>query len=484
MIDDDHVLKAALRQEFRSFVELVFRIVSPGDEFIDNWHIDAIAWHLQQCAEGDIRKLVITQPPRSLKSICASVALPAWLLGRDPTCRVVCVSYSNELSMKLARQFRQVVSSDEYKALFPGMHLVKSAEGDFETTKGGGRLATSVGGTLTGRGGDIVIIDDPIKPGDASSETIRRKTLEWYSGTLASRRDDPKAGVTILVMQRLHEEDLAGHLLDSGMFTHLNLPAIAQEDQEVPTGRGRFHLFRKGELLQPDREGEAELAELRATMGSMVFSAQYLQQPVPADGNLIKRAWFRQYFDRPGTGQVIQSWDTASSVKDTADFSACVTALAVNRQLFILDVFRDRLAYPDLKREIVKRAGHFGASTVLIEDAGSGMHLLAELKREPRAGAVSFIGRKPDGEKAQRMEAASTMIESGNVALPADSPWLLAFLHEVLAFPNARNDDQVDALSQLINWYRGRVGILQVGIGPFGIVPAGEIISVNHYDGS
>ncbi|WP_300395760.1 phage terminase large subunit [Henriciella sp.] len=470
------LLQELMKADFRIFLEKVFHEVSPGDEFVDNWHLDAITWHLRQCAEGSVRNLIITQPPRSLKSICASIAFPAWLLGQDPKKRIVCVSYSQELSLELARKFRQVIESDWYARLFPSMRLAKRAEHDIQTTRGGGRLATSVGGTLTGRGGDVLIIDDPIKPEDARSESARRQAIEWYGGTLSSRRNNARTAVTILVMQRLHEEDLAGHLLESATFRHLDLPAIAQEDLQVPTGPSETHAFSQGDLLQPLREDKAVLDEMRRTMGSLVFSAQYLQRPVPAEGNLIKKRWFPEYSAKPEDGQVLQSWDTASSVQNSADYSACVTAVASDGRLCIVDVFRERLAYPDLKREIIDRALRFGAATVLLEDAGSGKHLLAELKRSSDVDLPTFIGRKPEGAKEQRMEAASAMIEAGDVLLPREAPWVSVFLGEILAFPNARHDDQVDALSQMINWYRLRSGFPTIGIGRFGIVPAGEII--------
>ncbi len=481
MTNDHLLLKELMRGDFRTFVEKVFREVS-GDEFIDNWHVDAIAWHLQQCAEGSIRRLVITQPPRSLKSICASIALPAWLLGRDPGKAIICVSYSQDLSLEMARKFRQVVESDWYQALFPEMRLKKRAENDIQTTCGGGRLATSVGGTLTGRGGDVLIIDDPIKPEEARSEAARRQAIEWFGGTMATRRNNAKTAVTILVMQRLHEEDLAGHLLNNDTFAHLDLPAIAQEDQMVPIGANRTHHFREGDYLQPDREDQTVLNDMRRTMGSLVFSAQYLQRPVPAEGNMFRRGWLARYSAPPSNEQVIQSWDTASSVQDKADYSACVTSVVHGGRLYVIDVFRERLSYPDLKREIINRAARFDAYTVLVEDTGSGMHLLAELKRSSLAGRISFIGCKPDGPKEQRAEAASSMIEAGDVLLPEEAEWLAAFEHELLAFPNARNDDQVDALSQVINWHRLRSGPLHIGIGPFGIVPAGELILMQEPD--
>ena len=264
---DLEILNAILRQDPGTFVAKVFQTVSPGDNYCHNWHIDAIVFELMLVHQGESRRLIITQPPRSLKSICTSVALVAWSLGHDPSKRFACVSYSQELAGKFARQFRAVVTSDWYRLLFPEMRLAKDTETESETTAGGGRFAVAVGGSFTGRGADVIIIDDPIKAGDAQSETTRRSVNEWFGTTLLSRLDDKKGGAIILVMQRLNEDDLAGTLLRQGGWRHLDLPAIAQEDQEIAIGPGAVHLFRKGEVLQPEREPQATLDTLKREMG-------------------------------------------------------------------------------------------------------------------------------------------------------------------------------------------------------------------------
>ncbi len=471
-------LQAILREDLTAFTEKVFETVSPGDEYVDNWHVSAITYRLGQCLTGETRRLLITQPPRSLKSICTSVAFVAWALGRDPSQKFICVSYSQDLALDLARQFRLVVESDWYQDLYPGMRLKKNAEADFVTTKAGGRLATSIGGTLTGRGADYIVIDDPLKAEEAQSETTRKRVIECYSGTLSTRLNDKRKGVIIVVMQRLHEDDLAGHLSLTSQFKHLDLPAIAIEDERVAVGPGRFHMRREGEALQPKRESLETLQQIKTDLGSLKFSAQYQQRPIPTEGNLVKRAWFGQYSKVPtGPGvETIQSWDTASSAKDTADYSVCVTAVLHNKQLYITDVWRGRLTYPDLKRKVVGHAVDMGTGIVLIEKAASGMHLVDELRREQDARMPRPIGILPDTDKVVRMEAASAMIERGDVYMPAEADWLDVFLVELLAFPRGRNDDQVDALSQLINWIKKRPPM----IGYHGIVPAGEVIHLDY----
>jgi hypothetical protein len=208
------VLQAILRTDFRAFVEYVFGLLRPGEPFKPNWHIDAMAHKVSQVAYGEVKRLIITVPPRHLKSIIASVALPAWYLGHNPSERVVCVSYSAELAKTHANDFRRVVTDPVYQAVFPKMVLARETDSEIHTTLRGRRFATSIGGTLTGRGGNLIIIDDPLKPADAQSQVNRERVTEWFGSTLVTRPDDKQAARTVVVMQRVHVEDLVGHLLE------------------------------------------------------------------------------------------------------------------------------------------------------------------------------------------------------------------------------------------------------------------------------
>ena len=243
-------LDATLRSDLSLFVRKVFATVSPNDAFRPNWHIEAIAHELTRCHAGENRRLLITQPPRSLKSICASVAFPAWALGHDPTQRFLCVSYSEGLASEFTRQFRMVTESEWYRRVFPGMRLKTETRAETITTKGGSRVALSVGGSITGRGADFIIIDDPLKAEDGASETARTRVIDWYDGTLSTRLNDKERGVIILVMQRLHQEDLAGFVIERGGWHQLNLPAIATDNQAVPIGPHERH-HRQGGFHTP-----------------------------------------------------------------------------------------------------------------------------------------------------------------------------------------------------------------------------------------
>ena len=295
-------LDATLRSDLSLFVRKVFATVSPNDAFKPNWHIEAIAHELTRCHAGENRRLLITQPPRSLKSICASVAFPAWALGHDPTQRFLCVSYSEGLANEFTRQFRMVTESEWYRRVFPGMRLKTETRTEAITTRGGGRVALSVGGSITGRGADFIIIDDPLKAEDGASETARKRVIDWYHGTLSTRLNDKERGVIILVMQRLHQEDLAGFVIERGGWHELSLPAIATDDQAVPVGPHEMYHRKAGSILHPERESRETLERIKAEIGSLQFSAQYQQSPVPPEGNLVRREWFRTYDTAPSRG--------------------------------------------------------------------------------------------------------------------------------------------------------------------------------------
>jgi predicted phage terminase large subunit-like protein len=459
VLTQHEALLAALRADFLPFLRFAFGVVSPHDTYLYSWHLGTIAHHLGQVAAGASRRLVINMPPRSLKSISVSVAWVAYLLGRDPSLRIIVVSYSQELAAKLHRDCRLVMEHPLYQQAFPDTRLRRATDTEIETTAGGGRFATSVGGVLTGRGADLIIIDDPIKPDDAHSESARKAVNTWYGSTLASRLNNQETGRIVIVMQRLHQDDLSGHVLRDGGFDHLKLPAIAERDDVYPLPRGLFHERAAGEVLQPSRESLERLEGLRAVMGSYNFSAQYQQEPVPAEGGLFKRKWPRTYDKLPERGSsqyLVQSWDTAIKSGRSNDFSACVTALVQRNEVYIVDVYRDRLEFPDLQRQVIARAERFKPAVLLIEDAASGTQLIQQLNALSPRGVPRPTACKPEKDKYSRAAGVSPQIEAGGLLLPREAPWLADFMIEFLAFPGATYDDQVDALVQLLAWARER----------------------------
>jgi predicted phage terminase large subunit-like protein len=453
----DEVLRAVLRRELPYFIRKVFATVSPGETYLHNWHVDAIAHQLMRVHSGESRRLLINQPPRSLKSICVSVAYVAWLLGHDPTRRIIVVSYSSDFAAELHRQFRMVIAAPWYAEVFPEMRFAKETGLELVTSQGGSRYATSVGATLTGRGADLIIVDDPLNANELHSETARKRVIDWYGGSLVSRLNDKHTGPIIVVMQRLHEDDLAGHLLRQGGWKHLNMPAVALLDETVELGHGRTHLRRSGDILHPERESQHALETIKAEVGSLLFSAQYQQQPVPVEGNLIRRSWFQAYDDLPArssTTRIVQSWDVAMMTGDRNDYSVCTTWLIHQKDAYLVHAYRGRLEYPQLRRKVIGLAAEYGATTILIENAGPGMNLLQDLRTALPDGMSRPIGVKPEGSKVERMAAQSSKIEAGHVYLPKTAPWLGELLMELLAFPNGRHDDQVDSVSQLLLWWQ------------------------------
>lgn len=459
MEDPAKVLTELCRHDYTAFLRKAWPWISGGELLVWNWHLDAIAYKLERISEGETRRLLVNLPPRNGKSKAISVAWVAWMLGVDPTLNFVCVSYSGELAGKMARDCRAIMESSWYREIFPGTVISKarSAAYDFETTRGGGRLATSVSGTLTGRGGDIIILDDVIKPEDAFSDTVRESVNEWFRSTLASRLNDKMTGSIICVMQRLHENDLSGMLIEAGGWDHLSLPAIALKDETIMLARGGVHRRYEGDVLHPEREPLDVLMELKAAMGSLAFAAQYQQDPMPAEGNVFRAEWLREYKAEEQSsawGQIVQSWDTAIKTGANNDWSACLTARIINKDIQLLHVWRGRLEYPALLRKAVALAQEWKPGTILIEDKASGQQLLQDLRSGHYPGVVDPIGRIPEQDKYSRAAGVSSMVEAGKLFLPSEAVWLDDFRRELLAFPNGRNDDQVDALAQLLDWVR------------------------------
>jgi predicted phage terminase large subunit-like protein len=446
------VLRAALGLDFTAFAEFAFGVVRPNTEFKPNWHLEALAHKLSQVASGEVRRLIITMPPRNLKSLFASVALPAWYLGHNPSERVVCVSYSDQLARTHANDFRQLVNNPVYQATFPTMRLARDTDREILTTMRGKRLATSIEGTLTGLGGNLVIIDDPIKQEDAHSEAVRKRTIEWYRHTLLSRADDKQIARIALVMQRVHLDDLAGYLEEQGGFEILNLPAIATKTRTYDLGAGRTYLRREHEILHPAHEPATVLQELKRHMGPIAFSAQYQQSPIPPDGTIIKRQWL-VYDDYPHLAKgdrITMSWDIALSEEGKGDYFACVILLQRKEVFFVQEVIRGQLRFDDLRRKILEVKRRVGTGTLLIEDSPISKGLIQSLEES----SINVTRYSPETDKRSRLIAQSDLFAGGSIRLPKNAPWLEDFTAELLAFPGGRHDDQVDALTQGLAWGR------------------------------
>jgi predicted phage terminase large subunit-like protein len=450
---DPRMMDSIYRTDFASFIRRCFRTLVPGKSLLMNWHIYALAFALEQVRLGKITRLIINMPPRSLKSLITSVAFPAFVLGHDPTKHLIVVSYSSDLAIKLANDCRLILNVDWYHHLFRGMRIspLKNTEFEVGTSQNGFRLATSIEGTLTGRGGDILILDDPLKPIDALSDSKRERVNDYFNHTLRSRLDDKKTGAIIVVMQRLHPDDLTGTLLRDSPdgWSVLSLPATAKQEQKIQISDTEYHVRRVGDLLHAEREPQSVLDLLRAQLGSDIFSAQYDQAPVPPGGAMIKREWVPRYDQLPEwepAYRIFQSWDTASKAGGENDYSVCTTWLYQGKKYYLMNVLRGRFDYPTLKARAISHAKDHKPDTILIEDTGVGTALVKELQD----AGLSAVAVKPEHDKRTRMSIQSSKFESGQVFFPNEAPWLADLEAELFAFPNGRHDDQVDGISQAL----------------------------------
>ncbi|HZJ12919.1 MAG TPA: hypothetical protein VFD26_09795, partial [Methyloceanibacter sp.] len=369
---DEAAFRVALRRDFETFLERSLKTLNPGMPFLPNWHIRAIAYQLERIRRGEINRLIINMPPRHLKSITVSVAFPAFVLGHDPRQRIFSISYGSELSLKHARDFRSIVETGWYARAFPQMRLTRSLDDEATTSLKGFRKATSVGGVLTGLGGNLIILDDPQKPIDAQSKVRRDGLIQWITNTLMSRLDNKETGSIIVVTQRVHMDDLSGHLMSgSGDWEVLSLPAIAEVDEVIPIGDNEFHVRRAGEALHPAHESLATLLGLQRDLGTYDFGAQYQQCPIPEGGAMIQRDWLRFYEalpEREPRCKIIQSWDPASKDGLQNDYSACSTWMVQDNNYYLIGMHRGRHDYPGLKQTALALADRYKPTMILIED--------------------------------------------------------------------------------------------------------------------
>lgn len=456
-----------LRSDLLAFAQRGFYSLNPGAEFVWAPFLEQIAAKLEAIRRGEIKRLIICLPPRSLKSHLASVAFSAWCLGHNPALKIIAVSYGQDLAEKFARDCRTLMSEGWYQVLFSKTRLPgRQPVTDLRTTRHGSRFATSVGGVLTGRGADIIIIDDPLKPTDALSDPARNGANDWYDNTLLSRLNNKKDGAIVIISQRLHQDDLVGHVLAGGQWEVLSFPAIATTEEDVPmaTPYG-IRRFRRqvGDALHPSREPLEVLLGLKETMGEYNFQAQYQQEPAPLGGAMIKTSWLK-YYERgsePQFSSIVQSWDTANKPGELNDYSVCTTWGVRDGRFYLLHVLREKLNFPDLKRAVRAQSAKFRPQTILIEDKASGTQLIQELRAEALFGIKSYEPR-PGSDKLMRLHEQATGFENGLVYLPSEAPWLSDYRLELTTFPGSKYDDQVDSTSQALDHLRALSSGLEI----------------------
>ncbi len=463
----------ARRQAERSlgaFIRQAWSVVEPSSEFRDTWHIDAIAEHLEAVTSGQIQNLLINIPPGCMKSYIASVFWPAWEWATAPWRRYLCISFDQGLSTRDALRVRDLVESEWFATRWPAVRLAadQNQKTRFNTTAGGWRIATTVRGRGLGEHPHRKIIDDPHNTREVMSDAERQTAIDFFDQTLATRGAALNAA-TVVVMQRLHERDLSGHILAAETpFEHICLPMRYEPQRMVTTALGwRDPRQQDGELLWPAHFPAPLVKSLEVRLGSYGAAGQLQQRPAPAEGGIIKRHWWKFY--TPGSrltlDRVVISWDTALKGSQRSDYSVGQVWGGRGAHRYFLRATRGRWEFIELRQQVrdlyrwATEQWPDTAITVLVENTAAGPDIIAALRHE----IPGVIAIKPKGDKTQRVFAITPAIEAGNVFVPgapsADQlscdlsltpVFVQDFLAECAAFPNGAHDDQVDAFSQAL----------------------------------
>ena len=477
------------RRRLFEFVVQAWHVLEPSATFVDGIHVEAICEHLQAVTEGRIRNLIINVPPGHAKSLLSAVFWPAWVWIDHPEARWLFSSYREPLATRDSVKCRRLIESDWYQQRWGDRFQLtgdQNQKNRFENTATGYRVVVPMSAG-TGERGDYVVVDDPHSVDQAESENERRSAIEWWNGSMVTRLNDFTTGHKVVIQQRLHEADLTGDLLVKGGYDLLCLPAEFEPERRCSTAIGWSDPRKElGELLWPDRVTRAHLEELKVSLGSYRYAGQFQQRPSPAEGGIFKRFWWRfwrpAHIDLPpvqvrtSDGEivsiqavpipaqfdtVIQSWDMAFKDRATSDFVVGQVWGARGADRFLLEQCRARMDMPTTKQAVREMSQRWPkAATKLVEDKANGPAVIQELKHE----VAGLIEVNPEGGKIARAHAVSPQVESRNIYLPHPSvtPWVEAFIEEAAAFPNGRNDDQVDAMTQALNRLRTNGSVFSV----------------------
>lgn len=491
LLDLEAIRTLKAERRLRDFVKQAWPIVEPGTEYLDNWHIDALCDHLEATLvafdaqrpgsasdhRAGIRDLLVTMPPRSMKSLIISVFFPAWVWIRRPELRFLYASYARDLSSEHSQLCRMVIQSDWYQQRWGDRFQLLDDDNlktRFSNTARGQRIATSVGASVTGFGGDFVIADDPHNVQQAESETDRYAAVRWWNKAMSTRLNNPRTGVRIVVMQRVHEDDVAGSVLQQGTYTHLNLPMEYEETDTVTPIGWEDPRTEPGELLWPERNDAAFVAKKKVELGSYDYAAQFQQRPVPLEGGMFKRHWWRYWQPRGASlppipvkqpdGTTIyvraveqpeqwdstaQSWDMTFEKTTSGSYVVGLVGATHGPRGYLLpDRFRERVGFPGAVNAVRTMIARYpGVAAKLIEKKANGAAVIDTLTES----ISGLIPTNPDGSKEARASASTARVEAGNWFLPhpAIASWVGEFIDELAAFPNGRHNDQVDSFSQL-----------------------------------
>lgn len=447
------------------FTTQAWQVIEPGTEYVDGWHLHAISEHLEAVLNGEIRDLIINMPPRHMKSIQVAVMWPVWSWLEAPHLRWLFSSYASSLSVRDSLKCRRLIQSNWFQERWGDMFSLtgdQNAKTFFENDKFGYRFATSVGAATTGHGGDVIVCDDPHNALEAQSDAIRENTIEWWTQAMSTRLNNPKTGCRVVVMQRLHEKDLTGHLLAEKGWDHLCLPAEYDGRRIITSVGWEDPRKEQGELLWSERFDQESIDKLKKQLGSYGSAGQLQQRPAPAEGGLLRRSWFQLWTDKmPKIKFVLQSYDTAYTDKTTNDPTACtVYGVFVHEGrhcIMLLDAWTEHMQYPELRKRVQNEWNMTYADGVkpdlaLIEEKGSGQSLIQDLRRVGISITTYNPGR---ADKTGRVARVSPLLEAGLLFVPESKKfpgqpmtWAQKLIDQAISFPNAEHDDLVDTMTQ------------------------------------
>ncbi len=436
-------LAGRARDNLLTYTELTF------PRYRANWHHRLIIDSLESVEAGDIHRLMILVPPRYGKSELSSVRFPAWFLGRNPEKKVILASYNDRFALHFGKHARNVCQSDMHGCVFPGSRVRRdSSSGSlWELEEGGKFVAVGRGGSVTGHGAHLLILDDLIKNvQEAYSENVRDTVWDWYKTTLYTRIEDGAA--IVIVNTRWHTDDLVGRLMseEGRKWTVLKLPAIADADYAYGD-----YTYREGETLWPGKFPIETVLETKGVLGSH-FSSIYQQEPEERTGNIFRRADWKRFTALPaGKKRVVQSWDTGFKTGEENSYSACTTWVETERGYYLVHAWWDRVTFPELKRSAVELYERFMPDEVLIEDKASGQSLVQELSESTK---IPIKPVKPTADKVARAHAVTPVFESGNVYIPEGELWADEVIEHAARFPRTKNTDVIDSVTQAIEYMR------------------------------
>lgn len=441
-------------ESFPVFFLAAYKMLNPGKPVPQDPYIYAMLHQLEQLVTGDLRRLVLNLPPRHGKTEFGTCMLAAWILGRDPAAKVFVVSYGLALSEKITGRIRRIVTHPDYQRIFPDTRLKpgENRAGHFVTTASGECMAASPDSAITGFGTQYMLVDDFQKADEALSPIQRENAISTFRNTLLSRFDNLGLGRILINQQRLNEDDISGWGISIG-WPQFRLPAIAEEDATYVLPRGGIWQRKKGDVLSPTQAPLAFLNEQRLAQGTRFFSAQYQQDPGVSEGSLVDMLWFGRYDEMPPRRvflKIVQSWDPAITERLTSDYSVGMTCGYDGKYWYLLDVIRVQIGFGALLARIIAWHRQWQADALIIEGASIG-HSLYDQVREKRVPGL-ILNPTPRGSKPDRLAACTAQLATGDYLLPRTAPWLWDFERELLAFPDGRNDDQVDALTQFLDF--------------------------------